>query len=214
MSKFYEFLKLRGEKTIGGDTHMTSTLTGRWGVMQKWDVMGRTGRGGGGVSECSGRPIFIKENWISAMTRHHAEPSSNILLTRNLPFNSDVRQWSHPLMIPLHCLWAKSNNRTRGQFQFDLVLFFFRFPLFFFIRSNLRVAQNGRFVINPVYLEVVPWSPQFGILGSLESLEKAFFRTLLSPKLILESWIPHYLCESSPEYPLGITIGTFNNSLF
>ena len=28
--------------------------------------------GGGGVSECSGSPIFIKENWICAMTRHHA----------------------------------------------------------------------------------------------------------------------------------------------
>ena len=30
-----------------------------------------------GVSECSGHPIFvffIKENWICAMTRHHAEP--------------------------------------------------------------------------------------------------------------------------------------------
>ena len=39
------------------------------GVRQKWDVIGRNG--GGEVSECSGRPIFIfliKENWILAMT--------------------------------------------------------------------------------------------------------------------------------------------------
>ena len=33
--------------------------------------------------------FFIKENWIWAMTRDHA---INILLTRNLPFESDVRQ--------------------------------------------------------------------------------------------------------------------------
>ena len=35
--------------------------------------------------------FFIKENWISAMTRHHDEPN-NTLLTRNLSFDSDVRQ--------------------------------------------------------------------------------------------------------------------------
>ena len=40
-----------------------------------------------GVSKRSGRPVFfiIKENWIWAMTRHHA---NNILLTRNLHFDS------------------------------------------------------------------------------------------------------------------------------
>ena len=27
-----------------------------------------------------------------------------ILLTRNLPFDSDARLWSHPFIIPLHCL--------------------------------------------------------------------------------------------------------------
>ena len=56
---------------------------------QKSDV---TGRRGMGVSKCSGRSIFIffiKENWIWAMARDHA---NHILLTRNLPFDSDVRQ--------------------------------------------------------------------------------------------------------------------------
>ena len=46
------------------------------------DVGGRFG----GVSEYSELSIFIsfiKENWISAMTRHHAE-------TSNLPLDSDV----------------------------------------------------------------------------------------------------------------------------
>ena len=54
------------------------------------DVM--VGLGGGGRAKGLERPIFIifiKDNWIYAMTRHHA---NNILLTRNLPFDSDVRQ--------------------------------------------------------------------------------------------------------------------------
>ena len=32
--------------------------------------------------------FFIKENWICTMTRHHA---NNIVLARNLPFDSDVK---------------------------------------------------------------------------------------------------------------------------
>ena len=49
------------------------------------------GEGGGRGSKCSGRPIlifFIKENW---MNRHNAQPNINMLLTRNLPFDYDVR---------------------------------------------------------------------------------------------------------------------------
>ena len=118
---------------------MTSTLrgVGRWGLRQKWYVIERKGAGDG-VSECSRRPIFIffiKENWICAMTRHHAEPSINILLARNLPFASGVRQRSHPLMIPMHCLWAKSNNRTHCQFEWDVTWFCFCFD---FVRSHAR----------------------------------------------------------------------------
>ena len=46
----------------------------------------------GGVSICPGRSsdvfiFFIDKNWIWTMTRDH---SNNILLTRNLPFDSDV----------------------------------------------------------------------------------------------------------------------------
>ena len=88
------------------------------GVRQKWGVI-VIERRGWGVSECSGRPIFIsfiKENWICAITRHHAKPNINILLTRNLHFDSYLRPWSHPL----HCSWAKSNNGMRGQFECDV----------------------------------------------------------------------------------------------
>ena len=79
--------------------------------------------------------FFITEYWICAMTRHYSEPNINILLTRNLPFGSDVRQWSQPLMIPLHFLWAKSNNRTHGQFECDVTWFCFCFD---FVRSHVR----------------------------------------------------------------------------
>ena len=79
--------------------------------------------------------FFIKENWICAMTRHHAKANIKILLTRNLPFDSDVRQWSHPFIIPLHCLWTKSNNRRRGQFECNVTWFYFCFD---FVRSHTR----------------------------------------------------------------------------
>ena len=81
-----------------------------------------------GFSECSGRPIFIKENRICAMTRHHSE--SNIIF-RNL-LDSDVRQCSHSLIISLHYLQAKSNNRTCDQFEYDVNWFCFCFD---FVRS-------------------------------------------------------------------------------
>ena len=93
--------------------------------------------GGGGLTsvlDVQSLFFFIKENWICATTRHHAEPN-NILLTRNLPFESDVRQRSHTLMIPLHCLWAKSKNRTRGQFECDVTWFCFCFD---FVHSRER----------------------------------------------------------------------------
>ena len=69
---------------LRGDTHMTSTFRGRE------MGLGVVGRGkneilsdveGWGVSKCSGRPIFIffvKEDWICAVTRHHAEPHIGI----------------------------------------------------------------------------------------------------------------------------------------
>ena len=79
----------------------------------------------------------MKENWICAMTRHHAVPNINILFTRNLPFHSDVRHWSHPLMIPLHCLWDKSNKRTPGKFEHDISWFCFCFD---FVHSYVRCS--------------------------------------------------------------------------
>ena len=69
------------------------------------------------------------------MTRHHAESNINILLTSNLAIDSNLRHRSHPLIIPLHCLWAKSNNRTCGQFECDVTWFCFCFD---FVCSHAR----------------------------------------------------------------------------
>ena len=41
-----------------------------------------------------------------------------------------LEQCSHPLMIPLRCLWAKWNHRKRGQFKCDVTLFLFWFLSF------------------------------------------------------------------------------------
>ena len=63
-----------------------------------------------------------------------------------------------------------------------------------YIFSNLWVAQNRRFVINPVY-------PGGGTLVAkildfrlTESQKNAFSNTFCSPKLSLGSWILHCLC--------------------
>ena len=112
---------------LEGDTHMTSSLRG--GLVKnggrgrkKWDVIGYRGWR---VSECSGRPIFIffiKENWICAMNRHD-EPKINILLTRNLPFDSDVRQWSHNTFVKILSVFLLFSRRP---------IFIF----FFFVKEN------------------------------------------------------------------------------
>ena len=97
--------------------------------------------------------IFIKENWIYTMTRHYA---NNILLARNLHF--DIRQWSHPSMIPLHCLWTKSNNRTSGQVEYIVTLFFCLF-LFNFVHLHARCDCCSvvclRFQIIQIYIIII-----------------------------------------------------------
>ena len=104
---------------------------------------------GGGVAsvlDIQSLFFFIKENWICVMTRYHAEPNI-ILLIRNVSSDSEVRQWSHPLMIPLHCLWVKLNYRTRGQFEDGVTCFFlFLFRSFTCTVSlgEIQTIQTGR----------------------------------------------------------------------
>ena len=79
---------------------------------------------------------FKRALWENmAMTKHHAEPNVNILLTRNISFDSDVIQWSHPLTRPLYCLWANWNNKRLVNLKMTwLGLFFF----FDFVCSQAR----------------------------------------------------------------------------
>ena len=78
---------------IWGDAHMTSTLR-EWGKgggeKAKMGCYRTQGVGGQRVFCKSNLYFFVKENWIFAMTRRHAEPN-NILLTRHLSFDSDFR---------------------------------------------------------------------------------------------------------------------------
>ena len=135
--------------------HIWCPLWGGLGVRQKWDVIGC--RGWGVASVLGVQSLFLfKENCISAMTRHRAEPNTKILLTRNLPFDSDVRQLSRPLMIQLHCLWITSNNWTCGQFECDVTRFCFDF-----VRSHGRyyLERDGLFKIRR------PRSREWNIFG-------------------------------------------------
>ena len=71
-------------------------------------------------------PSLLSWNTVKVLQTFckHAVSNINMLLTRNFPFDSDDRQWSHFLMLPLDCLWAKSNDRTRDQFECDVTFFF------------------------------------------------------------------------------------------
>ena len=54
--------------------------------------------------------------------------------------------------IPLHCLWAKLNNRTRGQFEYDVTLVFLF--LLDFVHSHARCGCCSivclRFQVMPI----------------------------------------------------------------
>ena len=78
----------------------------------------------------------------------------------------------------------------------------------FHIRSNLQVAQNGRFVINPIYSRGSTMVAKFLDFGLSESLKMHSLGAFCSPKLSLESRILHSLPENFPEYLPNITIGT------
>ena len=78
-----------------GDTHMASTLMGggdrgRGGAKMSM-LSTEGGEGLASVLNIKSLIFFVKENWICAITKHHPEPN-NILLTRNLPFDSDIRE--------------------------------------------------------------------------------------------------------------------------
>ena len=98
--------------------------------MQKWDVIGH--RGWGLTSVLAVQSLLKKIGFA---------PWPDIILSqtlyseiRNL-LDSDVRQCSHSLIISLHYLQAKSNNRTCDQFECDVNWFCFCFD---FVRSLAR----------------------------------------------------------------------------
>ena len=93
-----------------------------------WDVTGRRGVGVASVLDAQSLFFLLKKIRFA--------PWPDIMLSQTLMFywkaiflltlvsNSEA---IHPLMIPLHCLYAKSKNRTRGQFECDVTWFCFSF---------------------------------------------------------------------------------------
>ena len=79
--------------------------------------------------------FFIKENWICAMTRHHAKSNINILLTRNFPIDFGVRQWSHLFMISLHFCGLNRTIEPAVNLNVAWLGFVFVFDL---VRSHTR----------------------------------------------------------------------------
>ena len=73
------------------------------------------------------------------MTRHHAGPNINILLTRNLSFDSDVRKWSHLLMIMNFV-----DNELRSSFLLTDLLSFGEVGSFEIGRPKFRGWKNFR----------------------------------------------------------------------
>ena len=101
--------------------------------------------GGWGVSECSGRPVFIlfikKEGLV---------PWPDIMLSQTLI------KWSHPLMIPLHCLWAKSNNKPRVILNVTWLGFYFCFD-FFRLHARCRCCSIVRLRFQVVQIKQVDY---------------------------------------------------------
>ena len=88
---------------------MLSTLTGRLGAKSKLRYYQGRAAGGGGVASVmdvqSLSFLLVKIEFVplpDIMLSQTLTQLVNILQTRNLPFDSDIR--SHSSMIPLHCL--------------------------------------------------------------------------------------------------------------
>ena len=92
------------------------------GLRQKWDVIQRRG-----LVKGVSRVLDVQSLFFLLKKIGFAPWADIMLLTRNLSFDSSVRQWSFPLMIPLHCFWAKSNNRKRDKCERDVTQFWFLF---------------------------------------------------------------------------------------
>ena len=110
---------------------MISTLRkGRWGARQKWDwdVIGCSGWGLASVLDVQSLFFLLKKIGFA--------PWSDIILSQTLIyywqeiFLLTLTSDSKAILMPLHCLWAKSNSRTR-----DMAWFCFCFD---FVRSDVR----------------------------------------------------------------------------
>ena len=120
-------------------------------------------------------------------------------------FRPDFGQFVH-IWAPTFFLWIfmASRIRNHGTHFFVHLITCLRT-----IRSNLRVAQSGRFVINLVYSRDDTTFAKILDFRLFENLKNALSKTFNCTKLSLESWIPLCLCEKFPEYLPDITMRTW-----
>ena len=120
-----------------------------WGVKTKMRCY-RTKWGEGLASVLDVQSLFFYQRKLDLYhARHHAEPNIKILLTRNLLFDTNVRQWSHPLMIPLHVCGLKRTIEPVVNLNVTWLVFLFCFD---FLRSH---AQCGCCSIVCLHFSVV-----------------------------------------------------------
>ena len=138
----YIFLKQFAKLLMVKYTYKLNCLPTGWLIHIIRPHWGKGGGGGGRgkASVLNVQSLFFNQRKLDL---HHDQTTywdKRIFLTRNFPFDSDFRQWNHPLMIPLHWWWAKSNNRARSHFECDVTRFCFVLISFVHMHGGVVVS--------------------------------------------------------------------------
>ena len=114
------------EESGGGVRQTTLRWEGGRGKAKMWCY--RMGWGWGVASVLHVQPLFFLLKKIRSAPWPDIMLSQTLmLLIRNLLLNLMLYSKSHSFIMPFHFLWAKSNNKTRGQFECDKTWLRFRF---------------------------------------------------------------------------------------
>ena len=133
--KIIKLRKFSGNLNLGV-VHIWRPLWGGGGVRQKWDVIGHRGWG---VSECSGRPIFI-----FLLKKFEFAPRPDIMLSQTL-----IYYWQEifPLTLASGSEASSCANET-GWLQNEYIL-----KMWLIINKSYFVV----FLDNCTYMSIKPW---------------------------------------------------------
>ena len=128
---------------------------------------------------CSNFTTMLDKNWMFIKDTQNEKTVEFPVWSKRHPLHSFYPRWL-PSWIFLVSSWGVCSNKYFGR------------SCPFNIRSNLRVAQNGRLVLEPVYIRSGTMMLTCGEILDFklsESSKNELSRTFCSPKLSLESWI-------------------------